>query len=102
MRFRRTISCSRPDPRVSAAGVWESMSEDPLTPESPTFVDVQPETPSPWEGVSGWTSTNVGLSGVKGSSDMDSQTPAALTLGSGREQLIVRRNRIGKHANHLR
>jgi len=35
-----------PGPRVSAAGVWEFMSEDPLTPESFTSVEVQPESPS--------------------------------------------------------
>jgi transcription termination factor Rho len=35
-----------PGPRVSAAGVWEFMSEDPLTPESFTSVEVQPEGPS--------------------------------------------------------
>src|SRR5215831_10281825 len=35
-----------PGPRVSAAGVWEFMSEDPLTPEGFASVEVQSENPS--------------------------------------------------------
>ncbi len=37
---------SRPDLRVSAAAVWELMSEDPLTPERLASVSVQSEPPS--------------------------------------------------------
>ena len=39
-----------PGPRVSAAGVWESMSEDPLTPESLASVSVTSENSSHSEG----------------------------------------------------
>ena len=40
---------SRPDVPVSAAGVWESMSDDPLTPESASSVSFQTENAAPAE-----------------------------------------------------
>jgi len=44
------MGCSRPDPLVSAAGVWEFMSEDPSVPQSPASVSVQTEGPLSGEG----------------------------------------------------
>jgi transcription termination factor Rho len=40
---------SRPDQRVSAAGVWEFMSDDPLTPENAFSVSIQTENSAPAE-----------------------------------------------------
>src|SRR5262245_15537078 len=48
--FSATMRLSRPDLRVSAAGVWEFMSDDPLTPENAASVSFQTDNTARGEG----------------------------------------------------